>query len=431
MAQQSPPRAKSSDAAASGSAAVGALPSDQDWLQSVHAALEQVAAQARDGTAPDTTAAASPAQPRQPAAALPLLRPDLLPRFIVPALGAAVAAALLFSGWRLLQRDDAPQRPATNAFGPAVLAPAASTAIATEPTAAATAPRSDARPAAPVQPTTYGEPGRALAQALAPLNLLDLRDAQVRVAKLLAAKGPARLALLRHDTLRQLPRSSAYAGLRVVAPLFVEPVQVWVPADSPLRGLQDLREARVDTGLDAGDAQSASHIGRALFGPRHEAVRQRHLADDEVLIALMGGEIDAVLRIRASTLTRQAAAAAGAGSLRPLPLDRNEPASARVLRDYRPERGGGLGVMNFLVVNGGSSAEREHLAAQALRRLCEVLPDLRAADASSWSGVRPEVALPAGRPYAAATHSAAAGCAAGSIGAAPAPARRPGVIAPQ
>ncbi|MDN3923088.1 hypothetical protein [Roseateles violae] len=383
-----------------------APPGDQDWLNGVQAALERVAAQAREPDAAAQPAPAPPPSARAAQAARPAVdhampapapvRGSAIGRYLWPALiGALGGAALAAAGWWWLSDRQQPQQAETGASAPQLAMP-------TLPAPALPPPP----PPPPAPKPARVEPGLALIQALAPLPLLDLREAQPRVNAQLAAPGPARLALLRQDALRALPRTRALAGTRLVAPLFTEPLQIWVRADSSLRGLRDLDQAVIDTGPAAGDAQTAAHLMRALSGRRAAArPMQRQMADDEALIALLGREVDALFRVRASDLTVDAAAAAGSGTLRALSLQGRPPPPG-----YSRLADGGLGLSSFLLVAGGTAAERERLAAQAMGRLCAALPALRDVDALNWSAVRPEIARPAGRPYADSLKQARAAC---------------------
>lgn len=288
-------------------------------------------------------------------------------------------------------------------------------------------PQSQPQPQINLQPTppsrlsqqTVGDAGTALRAVLARWPLIDLRDEPAQATGRLAAPQPPTLAVIRYDTLQKLPASAGLERLRVVAPLFVEPVQVWVRAESPMHRLDDLHQSVIDVGSRRGDAASAAGVTEALFGKPVPASRLRRLADDAALAALQRGDVDAVWRVEASPLTALATASVSRGSLRALTLDPTSAAGVRAMRHYLAASSPGaatgdrtLGLMSFLVVQGSEGGPRQRLAAEALGSLCSALPALTTEGGQAWQMVRPDVQLPAGLPYAVTTGEAAA-CASG------------------
>lgn len=263
--------------------------------------------------------------------------------------------------------------------------------------------------------TVDHEPGRALRQALAGLPLRDLRADADPVAALATASmadpdAAAVLALLRYDALDTgagPPSGPGSPTLRLVAPLFIEPLQAFVRADSPLHSLADLRGRRIDVGRD--DAVTAQRMLSLLSGARVPEASISHLDDTLAIERLERGEIDAVLRLGPTAMT-----APSATPLRHLRLDRDDPRTAPALRRYlatSTEAGTDtLGVMSFLAVAGRNINAVEKLAGNALTTLCNALPVLRAGAHPAWQAVRPDVQLPAGMPYAAAAKAAGPGC---------------------
>jgi hypothetical protein len=263
------------------------------------------------------------------------------------------------------------------------------------------------------------EPARAFREALLPLPVQDLRLSQAQVATQLATNARPQLALVRHDALQGLSTGTEPEGLRLVLPLFVEPVQVWVRADSPARRLHQLRGAVVDAGRDGGDELTASGVLQALFGKRGRSLQQ-NLSDADALGALLRGEVGAVLRVRHSPLTEAASAAVNAGSLRRLTLDRNNADSLRALHFYMPlpttDTGPAAeekvpGVASMLIVHGGDDADRARLAAEALQLLCPSLPRVRAEAAAGGAGVDLGSSLPSGWPFASGDRRETSSCA--------------------
>jgi hypothetical protein len=259
------------------------------------------------------------------------------------------------------------------------------------------------------------DPGAALAAALAPLPLRDLRGGVVQTLAALRPGPRPQLLLLRYDLLQALQAAREPAALAVVAPVFMEPLRVWVRADGPLRHWGDLRRANIDIGSDGGDALTARALGEALFGAGAPSMRLRGGDDADALAALRLGRADALLRLRASALTIQAEAATARGALRELRLDGHDPVALRAAQRYLPLAAPGEApssrpaVMSFLAVQGGDVAGRKQVAANAMARLCSALPRLRAGGSADWALVPPGLAPPVGWPYALAD----AGCDAG------------------
>jgi hypothetical protein len=273
----------------------------------------------------------------------------------------------------------------------AMLAPRLLPPVAAEPeTRTVSAPPPQAARAA-----WPAEPGLALQQVLGAWPLRDLRQAPAATAGTAAS-----LLLLRYDGLQDLPLRWPGSTVRLVAPLFVEPVQVLVPDASPLHHLHELAGRRVDIGRDTGATPTGV---LAALGRTPDTLSR--LDDSSALAALRRGDIDAVLRV--GVLPGPAA------GLRALTLDRSHPSTAAALQRYLPSRlgaGDTLGVMSFLASAGVQPAEVERLAAGSLQALCLALPSLRAQAHPAWAAVQPTLTLPAGLPYADATQALAGGC---------------------
>ncbi len=250
------------------------------------------------------------------------------------------------------------------------------------------------------------DPAPALAAALAPQPLHDLRGGVAQALPALAPSPQPRLLLLRYDLLQVLPAARGGEGLAIVAPVFVEPLRVWVRADAPIRSWGELRRATIDIGRDGGDALTAETLRETLFGAQAPSVRLHGGDDADALAALQQGRVDALLRLRASALTAQAEAATARGALRELRLDGQDPLAPRAARRYLPLASPGYAawhrpaVMSFLAVVGGDPAGRKRVAAEALARLCSALPRLRDGGNADWALVPLSLAPPLGRPYA-------------------------------
>jgi hypothetical protein len=218
------------------------------------------------------------------------------------------------------------------------------------------------------------------------------------------------LAVLRYDAL-QAARARPELQLRVLAPLFVEPVRVLVRADSPLRHLHQLRglqAERINTGpVGSARALTADGLWSGLFAQPLPVARTDGSAPGAALAQLRAGLLDAVLLVGGS---------ADMGSeLRGLTLDRSHPSSAGVLRRFLPwtlqDDGAAAttlpGMMSFLVAGAHSASDAPRLVG-LVRSLCAALPALRQHGTSAWQAVRPAQALPLPWPYAEAASELAA-----------------------
>jgi len=405
---------------------------DAAWQQSLQVLLERVAATGRGvpedaGAAPPEPAApvaastrpqapppvppvppvppAASAHPAPEAGQADALPPAGSPRRATQVFGAAAGVGLLLAlGAMLLswpQAGDAPPlTPAAPSDAPApappvavtrptpsVDQPAATTATATPPAVAALP--DPPRPAAT-------EPGQALAQALAPLPWTDLRAAEQPAQLRAAGNGPPTLLLARYDSLRALPDTSGRPALRLVAPLFIEPVQAWVRRGAPLRGLHELPGRRIVVLPSA--AATATAVLKAMATPAGPPARVLRVADEaSARQAVQDGRADAWLRVGVT-----GPAPGSETALRTLVLEPGHPATVAALRQFLAVPGAdgdGLGVMTFLAAAGRDDAAVEPLGAQALQALCRALPALSATGDPAWSAVRPTLQLPAGHPY--------------------------------
>jgi TRAP transporter TAXI family solute receptor len=76
--------------------------------------------------------------------------------------------------------------------------------------------------------------------------------------------------------------------LRVVLPLFTEEIHFVVRADSPLRFVDDIREARINLGeRGSGSALTAAALYRLMFEAALPDARATHLNDEDALVSLV------------------------------------------------------------------------------------------------------------------------------------------------
>lgn len=127
------------------------------------------------------------------------------------------------------------------------------------------------------------------------------------------------------------------APLRVVMPLFTEEVHFIVRADSPMRFVGDIRNARINLGeRGSGSALTAASIYRLLFDAPLAEARGTHYTDEEALVRLVTDRsVDVVVLVGGQPLRLLEDARPEARQhIKLLAFDDGDPAAERVLSRY-------------------------------------------------------------------------------------------------
>lgn len=223
-------------------------------------------------------------------------------------------------------------------------------------------------------------------------------------------QAPGRLGIARFDALRAAPHGDRTVPLRVLTPLFAEPVVFVVSADSPLRTIRQLQGKRISVGPANSDAShTVRELYRRLFGA--PLTNAPSLAPDQAMAELVAFKsIDAIALVDAQPMAWWSALdPAVARRLRVLTLDPRHPQDMRLLQSLgtaplriaAPDGKGAAAttpaVMSYLVASGGDVAGADRLAAMA-QALCRELPQLQKQGHPAWRDVRPTAQLDTGWP---------------------------------
>jgi len=387
-------------------------------------------------TLPDEpVAAAAPIETTMPDAPVTLTMPSqrrpvpALLGLAMLALGAALVAAWW---WRTPTEPQSEPQSAAAPAPPVATAPAQpALTVAPEPGPAATAATAAAPDAAPgfdvIGVNANGEQARIVRELVAALagdgpaaRVEPLPHHTDPVAWL--QKAPGRLGIAHYDALRAASRAGGAAPLRVLSPLFAEPVLFVVRSDSPLRTLRQLQGRRINVGPARSDAaHSVRELLRRLHGtaPTDTAT----LATEEAVAELVAfGSIDAIAVVDAQPMAWwRALDPAVAGRLRVLTLDPTHPQDARLLDSMGtpplhvtlPGAQGGVAlvpaVMSYLVASGDGDVGAEQLTTMA-QALCRELPQLQRQGHPAWRDLRPRAQTDTGWPVAGAFRSTLSRC---------------------
>jgi hypothetical protein len=222
-------------------------------------------------------------------------------------------------------------------------------------------------------------------------------------------QAPGRLAIVRFDALR-VARAGATPPLRVLTPLFPEPVLFVVRADSPLKYIHELRGRRLSIGtVESDGSHTVRAIYRGLFGTDLDKPAQ--LDNDPALAELVAfGSIDAMAIVEPLPATWWASLDPGiARRVRLLTLDPRRSADRQLLQvpgisvarvGVDAKKGPPAttpAVMSFLVASGEGDADAEGLTAMA-QTLCRELPRLREHGDPRWRELQPTSRLDTGWP---------------------------------
>jgi TRAP transporter TAXI family solute receptor len=199
---------------------------------------------------------------------------------------------------------------------------------------------------------TYIQIGRDLAKFVAPdadiaLAALPSAGSAENVQRLRYEPG-VKLALVQSDVyqafLDQAAGGNAQAGsmirpLRVVMPLYNEEIYFIARADSPMRRVDDIRDARINVGpLLSGTAMSATTIYRQLFGAAMPKANVSYLSNEDALARLTGDKsVDVVVVVGGQPARLLADMKPAARQLiKLLRFDATSPAGAAALKIYFP-----------------------------------------------------------------------------------------------
>lgn len=332
-----------------------------------------------------------------------------------------IAAAWLAARWILdSQRIDpaprapvqastrAPPPPNPAATEPSTAAPAASPAapLAAPPTAPPVAPRAAPPVPAAVNRLTYSLPLDA--DSAAPM--FDALARQVAVPAGLelrpTAPGEAPLLSLRRADELLAARGAGAAPLQVLAPLFIEQVQVVVRNDARWDYVREIRGLRLNVGrADGARARTVRALYQQLFSVPLPAASADERDVEQALQQLLrrGGPIDALVVVSESPLLAQLPESVRR-QLRELTIDRVDlskmtamPAFSLTRRTLaeRPR----LSVTNFLVATGAPPRPHDEALRTLAAALCRAQPALQAQQSPLLRGLAQGQQPDVGWPY--------------------------------
>jgi hypothetical protein len=328
-----------------------------------------------------------------------------------------IAAAWLAARWILdSQRIDPAPRASTQA---SKRAPPPSSPAIEPPTAAPVAPPV-ARPAAPtiappaapptpapVNRLTYSLPLDA--DSAAPMFDALVRDVAVPAGLEVRPAAPGEsplLSLWRTDALLAARGAGTAPPLQVLAPLFVEQVQVVVRNDARWDYVREIRGLRLNIGrADGARARTVRTLYQQLFGvPLLAADADEHdLGEALQLLLQRGGPIDAVIAVSESPLLPQLPPNVRR-QLRELTIDRVDlskvtamPAFSLTRRTLaeRPR----LSVTTFLVATGAPPRPQDEALRTLVGALCRAQPALQAQQSPLLRGLTQGQQPDVGWPY--------------------------------
>jgi TRAP transporter TAXI family solute receptor len=195
---------------------------------------------------------------------------------------------------------------------------------------------------------TYIIIGRDLATHIAPDAGFDLEALSsagcVENIRRLRFEPGVKFAICQSDAMRAL-MDQAEAGnkeaatlvrpLRVILPLYNEEIYFVVRADSPLKFVHEIKDARINAGpIGSGTALTTLTLYRAMFKAEPQAT---YMTNEDALLALTSGKTDAVVIVGGQPMKLLADMKPEAKALvRLLEFDASNPASRDVLKTYFP-----------------------------------------------------------------------------------------------
>ena len=254
--------------------------------------------------------------------------------------------------------------------------------------------------------------------------------------KRLAREAGVRLAIVQSDVVQawfeQASAGDAEARrlarpLRVVMPLYDEEIHFVVRADSPLRYVHQIRDARINVGpAGSGTALTAINLYRWMFGADLPASAASGLSDEEALVRLttdrsvdvvvvVGGQ-PARLFAEMKPQARQYIRLLGVDPGAPEMLAANAVYSPAVIRSasypaWLGEDVPALAVRSMLVTSDAHAPKARDALVRFAQAMCENFPRLKASGHAKWREVTlGQPALPDGWLYYTPTHRVLSNC---------------------
>jgi TRAP-type uncharacterized transport system substrate-binding protein len=213
-----------------------------------------------------------------------------------------------------------------------------------------------------------------------------------------------------NDTAREL-----VLPLRAIMPLYTEEIYFIVRADSPLTYIHEIRDRRINVGVERSDsALTSAALYRLMFASPMLEANVSHLSNEEALLKLaVDGTIDVVVAVGqqpAKLLANMRPEARHYVKL--LKLDRNDPASRRALKSYFPatirsatyagwlrEDVPTLSSMSFLVTWDYTDEQSARFLHKFAHSLCHNLQRLKREGHAKWHDVQLGLELGTGWLY--------------------------------
>ena len=199
---------------------------------------------------------------------------------------------------------------------------------------------------------TYIQIGRDLAKFVAPdagiaLEVLPSAGSAENVQRLRYEAG-VKFALVQSDVYQAFLNEAASGNggaremirpLRLIMPLYNEEIYFIVRADSKLRFVHEIKDARINVGpLLSGTAMSATTLYQGMFGSPSSDANTSFFTNEEALVKLTGDRsVDVVVVVAGQPAKLLVDMKPEARQLiRLLEFDRNQPASQAALKTYFP-----------------------------------------------------------------------------------------------
>lgn len=199
---------------------------------------------------------------------------------------------------------------------------------------------------------TYIQIGRDLARLVAPdagiaLEVLPSAGSAENVQRLRYEPG-VKFALVQSDVYQAFLNEAAAGNggardmirpLRLIMPLYNEEIYFIVRADSTLRYVHEIKDARINVGpLLSGTAMSATTLYREMFGSASADANTTFFTNEEALVKLTGDKsVDVVVVVAGQPAKLLVDMKPEARQLiRLLEFDRNQPSGQAALKTYFP-----------------------------------------------------------------------------------------------
>lgn len=392
-------------------APVFAAPADAERLG---AHTEPIAAQPASGPTPAAMPRAPPLPPWLSEADVAAWRQTHPPPTRWPALlGLAVLMALLLAGawmaarWILdAQRIEPRRAPVAAATRPQAASVPPSAAPAPAPSTTPTTAPVVAPPPAAANTLTYSLP--ADSDSAAPMFAELLKEVAAPAGLQLKPVAPGEtpsLALWSADAL-MAARAAGAAPLQVVAPLFVEQIQVVVRNDARWDYVREIRGLRLNVGrADSARARTVRSLYQQLFGVPLPANATDERDVDQAVQQLLrrGGPIDVVVAVSESPLLAKLPDNERR-QLRELAIDSADTRRLTALPAFSitrrtPSERPRLAVTQFLVATGASPRPHDDALRTLAAALCRAQPGLQARQSPLLRGLAQGQQPDVGWPY--------------------------------